>query len=131
MRLGACLDIPIDLIEPCGFIYDDKRLRRSGMDYRDIANVTRHVDINAFWHATTTNRIILLDVKAEQSFYDFTFQENDILMVGRESNGVPDAVFTRCHTVLKIPMNPACRSLNVAIAATMVLTEAIRQIQNK
>ncbi len=129
MRLGACLDIPIDVIEPCGFIYDDKRLKRSGMDYRDIVNVTRHADIHAFWTATTTNRVILLDVKAELSFYDFAFEAGDIVMVGRESNGLPEAVFNQCYTALKIPMNPNCRSLNVAVAAAMVLTEAIRQVR--
>ncbi len=130
MRLGACLDIPIDVIEPCGFIYDDKRLKRSGMDYRDIVNVTRHADIHAFWTATIANRVILLDVKADHSFYDFTFKPGDIIMVGRESNGVPEAVFNQCHTALKIPMNPNCRSLNVAVAAAMVLTEAVRQIRH-
>lgn len=130
MRLGACLDIPIDVIEPCGFVLDDKRLKRAGMDYREQANLTRHPDINAFWESCGNRRVILLDVKGKHSFYDFTFQDDDILMVGRESNGVPDDVFQRCHASVNIPMNPECRSLNVAIAAAMVLTEAIRQIKN-
>ncbi|MES2252878.1 MAG: tRNA (cytidine(34)-2'-O)-methyltransferase [Pseudomonadota bacterium] len=128
MRVGACLDVPLDLIEPCSFIIDDKRLKRAGMDYREQANLTQHVDIEAFWHARKNNRVILLDVKGECSFYDFKFAVDDVLMVGRESDGVPDDVFARCFASVYIPMNPLCRSLNVAIAAAMVLTEAMRQL---
>ncbi len=129
MRLGACLDVPIDLIEPCSFVIDDKRLKRAGMDYREQVNLTRHVDLDAFWQARKGNRVILLDVKGEHSFYDFKFEVGDTLMVGRESDGVPAAVFGACATSVYIPMNLQCRSLNVAIAASMVITEAMRQIR--
>ncbi|MDP3371816.1 MAG: tRNA (cytidine(34)-2'-O)-methyltransferase [Candidatus Paracaedibacteraceae bacterium] len=129
MRLGACLDVPIEVIEPCGFVLDDKRLKRAGMDYREQANLTLHNDINTFWQSRQNSRVILIDVKGEHSFYDFQFQDNDTLMVGRESNGVPEDVFKRCDASVFIPMHPACRSLNVAIAAAMVLTEAMRQIK--
>ncbi|MDP4725105.1 MAG: tRNA (cytidine(34)-2'-O)-methyltransferase [Alphaproteobacteria bacterium] len=129
MRLGACLDVPIDLIEPCSFVIDDKRLKRAGMDYREQVNLTRHVDLDAFWQARKGNRVILLDVKGEHSFYDFKFEVGDTLMVGRESDGVPAAVFGACATSVYIPMNLQCRSLNVAIAAAMVITEAMRQIR--
>jgi tRNA (cytidine/uridine-2'-O-)-methyltransferase len=131
MRLGACLDVSLDLIEPCSFVIDDKRLKRAGMDYREQANLTQHVDIDAFWQARKENRVILLDVKGEHSFYDFKFQPGDTLMVGRESDGVPDDVFKQCAASVHIPMNLQCRSLNVAIAAAMVLTEAMRQLQKK
>ena len=129
MRLGACLDVPLDLIEPCSFVIDDKRLKRAGMDYREQANLTRHVDLDAFWLARKGNRVILLDVKGEHSFYDFKFEVGDTLMVGRESDGVPADVFYACAGSVNIPMNPLCRSLNVAIAAAMVLTEAMRQLR--
>ena len=129
MRLGACLDVPLDLIEPCSFVIDDKRLKRAGMDYREQANMTRHVNIDAFWQARKENRVILLDVMGEHSFYDFKFEAGDTLMVGRESDGVPDDIFKRCTASVNIPMNPLCRSLNVAIAAAMVLTEAMRQLK--
>lgn len=127
MRLGACLDVPIDLIEPCSFVIDDKRLKRAGMDYREQANLTQHVNLEAFWQARKNNRVILLDVKGKHSFYDFNFMPGDTLMVGRESDGVPSDVFDACAASVHIPMIPGCRSLNVAIAAAMVLTEAMRQ----
>lgn len=129
MRLGACLDVPIDLIEPCSFVIDDKRLKRAGMDYREQANLTRHVDIDAFWQAQKTNRVILVDVKGEHSFYDFTFKAGDTLMMGRESDGVPADVFNACAASVHIPMVVGCRALNVAIAAAIVLTEAMRQMR--
>ncbi|MES2607465.1 MAG: TrmH family RNA methyltransferase [Pseudomonadota bacterium] len=128
MRLGACLDVPIDLIEPCSFVIDDKRLKRAGMDYREQTNLTQHADIDAFWQARKDNRVILLDVKGEHSFYDFKFKAGDTLMVGRESDGVPVDVFDACAASVHIPMNLQCRSLNVAIAAAMVIAEAMRQL---
>jgi tRNA (cytidine/uridine-2'-O-)-methyltransferase len=131
MRLGACVDVAIDLIEPCSFVIDDKRLKRAGMDYREQANLTRHVNIDAFWQTCTKNRVILLDVKGAHCFYDFAFEANDVLMVGRESDGVPSDIFQRCTSSVHIPIHPSCRSLNVAIAAAMVLTEAMRQLRSK
>jgi tRNA (cytidine/uridine-2'-O-)-methyltransferase len=130
MRLGACVDVPIDLIEPCSFVIDDKRLKRAGMDYREQANLTRHVDIDAFWQTRKENRVICVDVKGVHCFYDFVFEPGDILMLGRESDGVPNDVFDRCASSVRIPINASCRSLNVAVAAAMVLTEAMRQLRS-
>lgn len=125
MRLGACWDLPIDVIEPCGFPWDSQKMRRSGMDYIAFAQVERHRSYEDF-RAKHPERIVLLDVKGTQSFCDFTYEPTDIIMVGRESCGVPDYVFQDCIPV-RIPMRPQMRSLNVAISAAIGLTEALRQ----
>jgi len=127
MRLGACMGVGIDVIEPCGFIWDDARLKRAGMDYMELANVIRHPSWEEFLGQTNLSRLILLDTKATINYLDFTFHPSDILMVGRESDGVPDDVFKACPHALKISMSENTRSLNVAIAASMVLGEALRQ----
>lgn len=124
MRLCACFGIPFHIIEPCGFVWDDARLKRAGMDYRDIATVTRFATWDDF--KNQQKRIILLDTKATTDYLDFSFQADDTLLLGRESNGVPENVFQSCFSV-KISMRPLCRSLNVAIAAGIVLGEALRQ----
>lgn len=129
MRLGACVGVGIDIIEPCGFIWDDARLKRAGMDYMELANVTRYSSWEEFLGQTTPSRLILLDTKATTDYLDFKFQSSDILMVGREGDGVPDDVFDACPHRLKISMLSGVRSLNVAIAASMVLGEALRQTQ--
>ena len=127
MRLGACVGIGIDIIDPCGFVWDDAKLKRAGMDYRELATVTRHTGWDEFYKTVTPRRLILLDTKADIDYLDFDFQQTDILMVGRESDGVPDPVFSDCHHQIKISMQPGARSLNVAVAASMVLGEALRQ----
>ncbi|WP_032113667.1 tRNA (cytidine(34)-2'-O)-methyltransferase [Candidatus Paracaedibacter symbiosus] len=129
MRLGACLGVPLDVIEPCGFVWNDQKLRRAGMDYIELANVTRHVSWVKFWQATqaTGSRIVLLDAQAKQSFVTFKFQPTDILLLGQESSGVPETVATQVDAQVLIPMLSGCRSLNVAVSAAMVLTEALRQ----
>ena len=131
MRLGACMGVGIDIIEPCGFIWDDARLKRAGMDYMELANVTRHPSFEEFLTNITPSRLILLDTKATTDYLDFEFHPDDVLMVGRESDGVPDAVFNACAHKLKISMLSGVRSLNVAIAASMVLGEALRQTTHK
>jgi tRNA (cytidine/uridine-2'-O-)-methyltransferase len=128
MRLGACLNVPIDLIEPLGFVYDDARLKRAGMDYLERAHVTRQPSFSDF-HATRKGRLILLDVQSSHSFYDFSFQAYDTLLLGRESDGVPEHIRHACDHRITIPMMPHTRSLNMAIAASMVLGEAIRQVR--
>jgi tRNA (cytidine/uridine-2'-O-)-methyltransferase len=126
LRLAACLDLPVDIIEPCGFFLDDKRMRRAGMDYLDRVSLTRH----SSWHAyrgTATGRLVLLTTAADDRYVDFQFRPGDNLMVGRESAGVPERVHAAADARLRLPMRPDLRSINVALAAAMVLGEALRQ----
>lgn len=125
MRLGACLNIPLDIIEPLGFPWNDVKMRRAGMDYIDLSNVTRYSSFDEFWRQKQA-RVVLLDVKASCSFLEFQYQPDDIIMVGQESSGVPDSIFEQCETV-KIPMVKGTRSLNVAISAAIGVSEALRQ----
>lgn len=128
IRLGACVGVPIDIIEPTGFVWNDKHLKRAGMDYVDLANVKRYENWETYKNLYTTQRIVLIDTKAETLFWDFVFQPNDILMVGRESSGVPEDVFQSIPTRVRIPMLPHRRSLNMAIAGAIVLAESLRQV---
>lgn len=127
MRLGACLNVAIDIIEPCGFIMNDRKMKRSGMDYLDKVRLTRHGSWAQFRESMQTRRIILLSPTAESSYLDFAFEPDDILLVGRESTGVPDDVRQTCTHSVFIPMAPKCRSINVAVAASLVVGEALRQ----
>ena len=127
MRLCACLNVPMDIIEPCGFILSDKNLRRVGMDYLDHLAMTRHLNWEAFKTATAGNRLVLLSTKSKTSFLGFSFSPNDILITGRESAGVPNYVRQQCEADIRIPMITGVRSLNIAHAATIVLSEALRQ----
>jgi tRNA (cytidine/uridine-2'-O-)-methyltransferase len=129
IRLGACMGVGIDVIEPCGYVWDDARLKRAGMDYMELANVTRHSSWEMFYQQIKPARLILLDTKATIGYLNFEFKPSDILMVGRESDGVPDDVFKACNFQVKIPMLSERRSLNVAVAASIVLGEALRQTQ--
>ena len=128
MRLCACLNVGMDIIEPCGFVWDEGKICRAGMDYIDHLQLTRHASWQAFKPA---GRLVLLTTKAAQPYTRFAFQPDDVLMVGRESAGVPDAVHQAVGARVIIPMNPACRSLNVATAAAMVLGEALRQTRGQ
>lgn len=130
MRLAACLDISIDIIEPCGFVWDDKRLRRVAMDYIDHLTYERHQSWETFRKARTGRRQILLTTKGTTPYTDFTFQPDDVLIVGRESAGAPDSVHEEVDAQLIIPMAAGLRSLNVALSAAMVLGEALRQVKN-
>ena len=127
LRLAACFGVPVDVIEPTGFPWNDSRFRRAGMDYRDIAQVTRHMSWNAFLAAREPGRLVLLTTKAESSPYDFSFAPGDTLLFGRESAGVPDDVHRMCDARLRIPMVAEARSLNVAVTAALALGEALRQ----
>lgn len=133
MRLAAALNIPLDLIEPCGFVLDDKRFRRAAMDYMQKLDFTRHQSWENFYQETITTpkrRLILLSTKASVPYTDFSFQTGDVLMVGRESAGVPDDVHNQADHRVLIPMAQGLRSLNVAVSAAMVLGEALRQTNN-
>ena len=129
MRFCACMDVPAHIIDPCGFAWNDAKLKRSGMDYIDHVNYQRHDDWAAFhkWKQHTGGRLILLSTKAASPFAEFQFQPDDIVMVGRESAGVPDEVHQASDVRLLIPMKAPMRSLNVAISASMVMSEALRQ----
>lgn len=127
MRLGACMGAAVDLIEPLGFAWDDKRVRRAAMDYIDHVEVTRHAGFAAFRAAVAPRRLVLFTTKATQSVYDFSFAPDDVLLFGKESAGVPPQVAEACDARLRIPMRPEVRSMNLASSAALVLGEALRQ----
>ncbi len=126
MRLCACLGVAMDIIEPCGFLLSDRNFRRAGMDYLASLDLTRHASWEPF-RDQTPGRLVLLTTKSASPYFGFDFAPSDILMVGRESAGVPDAVHEAADIRLTIPMRAGMRSLNVAQAAAMVLGEALRQ----
>ena len=130
-RLGACLGIPIDIIEPAGFVIDDKRLRRASMDYYDYLDLTKHISWENFydWSKINSYRLILLTTKSQKSYYDYNFQKNDILLFGRESSGVPDKVHSTVNERLTIPMVKGPRSINLSSSVAMVASEVIRQLK--
>ena len=130
-RLGACLGIPIDIIEPAGFVIDDKRLRRASMDYYDYLDLTKHISWENFynWSKINSYRLILLTTKSQKSYYDYIFQNNDILLFGRESSGVPDKVHSTVNERLTIPMIKGPRSINLSSSVAMVASEVIRQLK--
>lgn len=130
LRLCACLGVEAAIIEPAGFPVSDRHFRRAGMDYLDQVALSRHVSFTAFraWQIETGRRLVLLSTKASQPYTDFTFRLDDILLVGRESAGVPEAVHASADARVVIPLRPPMRSLNVAVAAAMVLGEALRQV---
>lgn len=127
LRLGACLNVPVDLIEPAGFDASDRALRRAGLDYLARAEIVRHASFEAFLAARGPGRLVLATGAGETAYTDFAFRAGDTLMFGRESAGVPKAVHDLADARLKIPMAEGMRSLNVAVAAAMILGEALRQ----
>ena len=131
MRLGACLNVRIHLIEPAGFPTSNKTFRRAGMDYLDRVDLHRHISWRAFreWQQGTGQRLILASTKAAQPYTDLAFRPDDILLLGRESKGVPDHVHAAADARVLIPLAPGLRSLNVALAGGMILGEALRQTQ--
>lgn len=132
LRLGACLDVALDIIEPCGFIFNEKAMKRAGMDYLDKVSYRRHDSWSAFLeyrkeHPEEYGRIVLLTTKASKPYTDFQFEKNDIILMGRESAGVPQDVHEIADARLVIPMNENARSINVAVSAVMVVGECLRQ----
>jgi len=130
LRLGACLGAAVDLIEPMGFEWDDRRVRRSAMDYIDHVEISRHSNFQKFRGTIASRRLVLFTTKGRQSAYEFRYQADDVLLFGRESGGVPTAVAEACDARLRIPIRPTVRSLNLATAATLALGEALRQTAN-
>ncbi len=126
LRLAACLGLAVDVIEPCGFVWDDRRLRRAGMDYLAEVEVRRHSSWTAY-RANLQGRLLLLTTRGQKAYAGFAFELGDSLLLGRESAGVPPEVHAAASECLKIPMRPGLRSINVALAAAMVLGEALKQ----
>jgi len=131
MRTCACLGIDAAIIEPAGFLISDRRFRRSAMDYLDQLVIDRHASFERFeaWRAGSGRRLVLLTTKGDSQLWEFVFRPGDILMVGRESAGVPDAVAALADARVRIPIRPPLRSLNVGIAAALALGEALRQLR--
>ena len=127
IRLSACLAVPLEIIEPCGFPLDDKRIRRASMDYYDLARITRHASWAAFCRDRPPGRLVLLTTRGARTFPEVAFEPSDTLLLGRESAGVPDEVHDAAELRLRVPLQNGARSLNVALAASMVLSEALRQ----
>ena len=129
LRLGACLGVPVHIVHPSGFALSERNLRRAGMDYLDRAELREHDHWPAFqlWRRTAGRRLIALSTRGPVRLHDFTFHPEDVLLFGRESAGLPDPVLAEADSVLRIPIRPGNRSLNVAVAAAIALAEALRQ----
>lgn len=129
IRLAACLGVEVDIIEPCGFDASDRNFRRAGMDYIERASITRHDDWMAFanWRRADNRRLLLATTRAGVNYTDIAYQPDDIILMGRESAGVPDYVHADADERLLIPVRTGLRSINVALAAAMFIGEAMRQ----
>lgn len=127
IRLAACMATPLEIIEPCGFPVDDKRIRRAAMDYVELARIRRHASWEAFQRDRAQGRLVLLTTGGGTVLPDARFRPDDILLLGRESAGVPAPVHEAADLRVRVPMQKNTRSLNVALAAAMVLSEALRQ----
>ena len=132
LRACACLGVAAAIVEPAGFPVSDRHFRRAGMDYLDQVEIVRHISFRAFeeWRARSGRRLVLLTTRAVQPYTDFAFRVDDILMVGRESAGAPPEAHDAADARIVVPIRPELRSLNVAVAAAMVLGEALRQTRS-
>ena len=127
IRLGACLNLNIHLIEPCGFNLNDRRFKRVVMDYAGLSKIVRHNNFESFKKKYKKSRIVLMTTKAKKLYHRFKFRKDDMLLFGRESAGVPDEIHRILKNKIKIPMNKKTRSLNVAMSVAIVAAEALRQ----
>ena len=127
LRLSACFGAAVDLIEPMGFEWGDRRVRRTAMDYIDHVTIASHVSFDAFRTTIGSQRLVLFTTKCRQSAYDFSYMADDVLLFGKESAGVPTAVFEACDARVRIPMRSQVRSMNLATSAALALGEALRQ----
>ena len=127
LRLAACMGADMDLIEPMGFAWDDRRVRRTAMDYIDHVAVARHPSFAAFRESIGSQRLVLFTTKSRQSAYEFKFKTDDVLLFGKESAGVPTAIAEACDARVRIPMRTEVRSLNLATSTALALGEALRQ----
>lgn len=130
LRMAACFGIAVDIIEPAGFDLSDRALRRAGMDYLEMATLTRHLDFAAFeaWRRAERRRLLLFSTRAALPYTEFRYGDGDVILLGRESAGVPDNVHGAADARLLIPMKGGGRSLNLALSAAIAVSEAIRQI---
>lgn len=126
LRLGACLGVAVDIVEPCGFPWSDRALKRAGMDYAEIANVTRHADWTAF-EARLEGRLVLFTTAGAARLPEARFEPGDTLLFGSESRGAPEAVHARADRRVRIPQAEGTRSLNIAVAAGIAAADALRQ----
>ncbi len=133
LRLAACLGVPVDVIGPAGFDFSDRSLKRAGLDYLEYVEIVRHESFATFeaWRsaASPPPRLVLLTTHAAEQHVAFSFRPDDVLLLGRESAGVPDSVHQRADARVRIPIRTGLRSLNIAVAAAMVLGEALRQTE--
>lgn len=129
MRFCACLGIKLDIIEPCGFPWDMKKIRQSGMDYTGLVDIKRHESWDAFLKAYPDKRLVLMTTKSSEPYTDFEFSDQDILIAGRESAGVPAEIHQALENRITIPMTEKVRSLNIINATAMISGEALRQLK--
>ncbi len=127
IRLSSCLGLKLHIVEPCGFNLNDSRFKRVVMDYIGFSKIFRYEDYDIFIKKNSKSRIILMTTKAKKSYHKFKFKENDILLFGRESAGVPESLHKTIKNKLKIPINKKARSLNVAMTVAIVAAEALKQ----
>lgn len=129
LRLCACLGVSAHIIEPAGFPVSDRAFRRAGLDYLDLVAIERHVSFAAFEAAMreAARRMVLVETTGEVPYTAFAFDAADVLLLGRETSGLPEAAARACAASVVVPMRPGLRSLNVAVAGAMVLGEALRQ----
>ena len=127
VRLSACLNLKIHIIEPCGFNLDDSRFKRVAMDYIKLSQIIKYSDFKSFKKKNLNSRIILMTTKSKTFYHQFKFRKNDFLLFGRESAGVPDEIHEEIKDKLKVPLSEKARSLNVAMTVAIVASEALRQ----
>ena len=127
IRLSACLNLKIHIIEPCGFDLHDTRFKRVVMDYLGFSKIFRYEDYDKFLSKNKKKRIVLMTTKAKKNYHRFIFKKNDILLFGRESAGVPESLHKTIKNKVKVPMNKKTRSLNVAMSVAIISAEALRQ----
>ena len=127
IRLSACLNLNLHIIEPCGFNLNDSRFKRVAMDYMGLGKIFRYSDYDSFLKKHKKTRIVLMTTKAKKLYHDFKFKKTDMLLFGRESAGVPEKLHKSIKNKVKIPMNKKTRSLNVAISVAIISSEALRQ----
>ena len=127
VRLSACLNLKIHIIEPCGFNLDDSRFKRVAMDYAQISQIVRYQDFKSFLNINSKSRIVLMTTKSKKKYYKFKFTKNDFLLFGRESAGVTDEMHKKIKDKLKVPLSGKARSLNVAMTVAIVASEALKQ----
>jgi len=132
LRMAACFEVPVDIIAPAGFDISDRALKRAGLDYLDQVEMTRHQSWEAFvsWATENRHRIVLLTTRASTSHTEFNFQQRDILLMGRESAGVPQTVHDTADERVKVPIKPGLRSLNLAVATAIATAEGLRQLNS-